>query len=113
MAMKKIKIYAHIVSSCITIIAAIIGTLISSTTIFISEKSFSRLLDNEYFLMVISIIISLSLIILFSIIIYKIQKRRKEKKYILNEKIKTSEKEFLLAINDDVNKLISNGVYNE
>ena len=112
-AMKKKRGYLHIVSYIIAIISAIIGTFISGTTIFIAEKSLSSLLVNKYFLMIINIIISFVLIISFSLIIYKIQKIRKENKNLLYKNIKFIEKDLFLTINNDVNKFITNGIYNE
>ena len=96
-----------------SIISALMGIVASIISLFFTERNFSALFNNKYFFMIISVIMAIALIIFVSIIIYRLQRKRKNERMNLIEKIKNDEKEFLLIINDNINRILSVGAYNE
>jgi uncharacterized membrane protein len=96
-----------------SIIATISTMIISIFSMFITEKSFSKIIDSQYFILTISILLPLILIFFVAVIIYQINKKRKSNKVNIYKQIKIVENELFTNINVSLDKFLTGGVQNE
>jgi uncharacterized membrane protein len=103
---------SELLAGITSVVAAICVLITSISSMFFTEKNLSESIDSQYFILTISIILPLVLIFLVTVIIYQINKKRKNNKITIYKQIKDVEKKLFTNINECLEKYLSSGVQN-